>query len=198
MLTEVIIVLIILHPIGTRSSLVTYAISNSNAYLVYRPYFNEIRYWSESISTWNESSKELVLEYYKRACDMLRVNKVEKSAYYLSISLSMLIDLISHNFTISPCYQVRPEIIEENAEQIIEYAINSRPKSNKDFCKVYLSVALSLINKMPYSSFERVLFTPFLRYLFIASILITVMLFSILLRKKSRYEGIDVKYGKLP
>jgi len=191
-----------------RSALVLHALKLSNAYQLFKPYLNDINYYSERVEYWNVNQTSLigVIEvYFERACELVKVNQVETSAYYLSVSLSLLVDLIPHNFSLANATlyltgidEGEITIMEGSIREILEWASKQSPRNVRGFCLTYLSVALSLINKMPLSSFERLILTPVLRELFIASIIFTSALFSILLRKKAKFEGVDVEYEKLP
>ena len=88
--------------------------------------------------------------------------------------------------------------MEGSVREILSTASKSSPRNVKEFCIIYLSVALSLINKLPLGSFERLIFTPVLREMYIASIVFTSIIFSVLLRKKARFEGVDIEYEKMP
>jgi len=191
-----------------RSSLVLHALKLSNAYQLFKPYLNDIAYYSERVECWGVNKTDLieVIEaYFERACELVKVNQVEASAYYLSVALSLLIDLIPHDFSLANATlyltgigEGEITIMEGSIREVLEWASMQRPSSVREFCLVYLTVALSLINRMPLSSFERLILTPVLRELFIASIIFTSALFSILLRKKAKFEGVDVEYEKLP
>jgi len=191
-----------------RSALVLYALKLSNAYQLFKPYLNDITYYSERVEYWSINKTdliEIIEAYFRRACELVKVNQVEASAYYLSTSLSLLVDLIPHNFSLvnvtlylADIGEGEIVIVEGSIREVLEWASRQRPSNVREFCLVYLTVALSLINRMPLSSFERLILTPVLRELFIASIIFTSALFSILLRKKAKFEGVDVEYEKLP
>jgi len=191
-----------------RSSLVLYALKLNNAYQLFKPYTNDIIYYSEKVEYWSINKTDLigVIEaYFRRACELVKINQVEASTYYLSTSLSLLINLIPHNFSLvnvtlylADIGEGEIVIVEGSIREVLEWASKQRPSNVREFCLIYLSVALSLINKMPLNSFERLILTPVLRELFIASIVFTSMLFSVLLRKKAKFEGVDIEYERVP
>jgi len=193
---------------GYRSYLVVYAIKVSCAYQLLKPYLSDIAYYAEKTEYWEYSRsnlKELIIAYYRRAYDLIKVNKIEEASYYLAVSLSLLIDLIPHNYSLKEVVVYiktvdlnEVTVLEGSVEEILSYAENTKPKNPREYSIVYLSTALSLVNKLPLSAFERLLFTPVLREMFIASIIFTALLFSILLRKKARFEGVGIEYEKLP
>jgi len=192
---------------GCRARLVAYTIKISPAYQLFKPYMNNIAYTAESVSYWNISSNiaDLVEAYFTRACELTKINRVEEASYYLAVALSLLIDLIPHDFPLNNVSlyleTVREDeiiVLEGSVREILGHASRIHPRNVREFCIVYLSIAVSLINKLPLGAFERLIFTPVLRELFIASIVFTSILFSILLRRKAKYEGVDVEYEHLP
>jgi len=192
---------------GCRARLVAYAVKISPAYQLFKPYMNSIAYTAESVSYWNASGNIAVLveAYFTRACELTKINWGEEASYYLAVALSLLIDLIPRDFPLENASLYLETIgedeiivLEGSVREILGYASRTHPRDVREFCIVYLSVALSLVNKLPLGAFERLIFTPVLRELFVASIVFTSVLFSILLRRKAEYEGVDVEYGHLP
>jgi len=101
----VLITILLGQPIVSyRSTPVVQALKLSNAYQLYKPYLNEIIYHSEKVEYWsiNKTNLSDVIEvYFEKARELVKVNQVEASAYYLSVALSLLIDLIPHNFSLA-------------------------------------------------------------------------------------------------
>ena len=210
--TALILALVVAGPLleglgSGRAGLVVYAIRITPVYQLFKPYMREIAYTAESVGYWNTSGNltDLIEAYFIRACELIKINQLEEASYYLAVVLSLLVDLIPRDFPLNNVNlyleTVREDeiiVLEGSVREILGYASRIHPRNVREFCIVYLSIAVSLINKLPLGAFERLIFTPVLRELFIASIVFTSVLFSILLRRKAKYEGVDVEYEHLP
>ena len=196
------------YEVGWRGALAEWAVSLSpSARGVYGPYLDEIMWRAELAGTFNVSHlARAVLDYYRLAVEELRVNELEASAKHLGTALGFLTNLIkfpegelaSEAPALSAGLSAGDLKAYPSVEEALKEASLAKPRSVEDYLRVYGSVALTMLDEMPLSGFERMVYTPFLREAYLAGVIATALLFSLLLRRRARYELEEVKYEGRP
>ena len=194
--------------VGWRGASAEWAVSLSpSARGVYGPYVDEIKWRAELAGTYNVSDPAgAVLDYYRLAVEELKVNELERSARHLGTALGLLANLIK--FPEEKLASEAPALTAElsagdlkvypSVEEALKEASSARPRSAEDYLRVYGSVALTMLDGMPLSGFERMVYTPFLREAYLAGVIATALLFSLLLRRRAKYELEEVRYEGRP
>jgi len=151
-------------------------VEHSPAYQVFQPWDREVMFAATEALDWEVADyRETILTYYELLYDAVLHNEMDKAARYLGVLLTLL--LRAKGYTEASGPRLLPlfesldwgsaRILDTSPEEIVDYWLLYEPSSDEDFA--YASVSLSLLGKLPVNSFIRVLHTPLLREMYIAS-----------------------------
>ncbi|RLF22521.1 MAG: hypothetical protein DRN15_08775 [Thermoprotei archaeon] len=146
--------------------------------------------------------RETLLAYYRLAYDSMLHNKLEDCARYVGILLALMLKAKGYSEELGPQLLSLLERLDwasvrlyaDEPEKLIDYWLSYKPKNLEDFAYAYVSIALSLLDQLPSDAFIRVLHTPKLRELYIASLITIVITSAYFVVKRVRAEAGGVKY----
>lgn len=179
---------------------------HSKVYELLRPYENEIKIYSSRVAEWDIGDyKKTILVYYNLLYRSILHNELEKSAKYCGIMLGLilkakvsgeeaeklvsLLDIIDWN-------SIR--IYDLSAEDIVDLWLSKKFGSLEELLYTYACIVLSLLEKMPVNSFIRILYTPYIRELYIASFISIIVTSAYFVYKRSLLEGDEVEIESPP
>ena len=171
-----------------------------------RSYENEIKVYSSRVAEWDIGDyKKTILIYYKLLYSSILHNELEKSARYCGILLGLI---LKAKFSIKNAEKLVSllDVIDWNsiriydlsAEDIVDLWLSKKFDSLEELLYTYASVVLSLLEKMPVSSFIRILYTPYIRELYIASFISVIVASAYFVYKRSLLEGDEVEIESPP
>jgi len=143
-----------------------------------------------------------LLAYYRLAYDSMLHNRLEDCARYVGIMLTLMLKAKGYSEELGSQLLSILERLDwgsvrlysDEPEKLIDYWLTYKPKSLEDLAYAYASIALSLLEQLPSDAFIRVLHTPKLRELYIASLIMIVITSAYFVVKRVRAEGGGVRY----
>jgi len=178
-------------------------IVNSKLHELILPYENTFKYWStKALEIEPLSYREAILTYYNLIHELILHNRIEESSKYLAIMLTLILKVKGYSEdlgskliqTLDKLDWAAITIYNDDPKEIIDYWLNYNPKSVEDFALTYVSICLSLIEKLPVNSFIRILFTPKLREMYFASLIAIIATSAYFVAKRASEELGGVKY----
>jgi len=146
--------------------------------------------------------RETLLAYYRLAYDSMLHNRLEDCARYIGIMLALMLKAKGYGEELGPQLLSLLERLDwgsiklynEEPRKLIDYWLSYKPKNLEEFAYTYTSIALSLLDQLPSDAFIRILHTPKLRELYIASLVMIVVTSAYFVIKRVRAEAGGVKY----
>ncbi len=146
--------------------------------------------------------RKTILAYYRLAYDSMLHNRLEECARCTSIMLVLMLKAKGYSEELVPQLLSPLELLDwssvrlysDEPEKLIDYWLSYKPKSIEDFAYTYACIALSLLEQLPSDAFIRVLHTPKLRELYIASLVMIVITSAYFVIKRVRTEAGGVRY----
>ena len=180
------------------SSLAWTIVVHSRVYSVFAPFGRELKFWASSVLEWEVADyRETILVYYRLLYNAVLHNELSSAARYCGVLLALL--LKAKGYTEALGYSLIPvlesldwssiRVLDWRVEEIVDWWLLYEPKSLEDLAYAYASVALSLLEKLPVNSFTRVLYTPYLRELYLASLISVVVASTYFVYKRAKMEG---------
>ena len=193
------------YPSNT-STIVWNVIEHSKLYSLLRPFENEIKLYSSQVDRWDIGDyRETILLYYKLTYNSILHNELEKTARYCGILLALILRLKASMNTIGKLVSMldtvdwdKIRIYDLPPEEIIDLWLSKKFDSLEELLYSYASVVLSLLDKMPVDSFVRILYTPYIRELYLASFISIVVASTYFVYKKSLREGGEIEIESPP
>ena len=192
------------HFTPSNVSIITWTvISHSKLFKLIAPYENMFKYWStRALEIEPLNYREAILNYYNLIHELILYNRIEEASKYLAIMLTLILKVKGYSEDLGP--KIVPildslnwaaiTIYNDNSKEIIDYWLNYNPNSIEDLALTYVSICLSLIEKLPVNSFTRILFTPKLREMYFASLIAIIATSAYFVAKKASEEIGGVKY----
>ena len=171
---------------------------HSRAYHAFASFEREVRFLASSVLEWEVADyRKTILVYYRLLYDAVLHNELSSAARYCGVLLALL--LKAKGYTEALGYSLIPvlesldwssiRVLDWRVEEIVDWWLLYEPKSLEDLAYAYASVALSLLEKLPVNSFTRVLYTPYLRELYLASLISVVVASTYFVYKRAKMEG---------
>jgi len=177
-------------------------VKHSRAYSLFKPYERTVKLWCTKALEWKVADyKKTILTYYNLLYDRVLHNDLEKAAEYCGILLGLLLKAKGYTEAFGKTIVVLADTMDWSTvkirdlppEDLVSEYLLKTTKDPEEFLRLYATIALSLLEKLPINSFVRIMYTPFVRELYLASLVSIAAASAYFIYKRAKIEGAEVE-----
>ena len=209
MIIKIVLLVLLIGPFQPSSSfiIVWSIVEHSRVYFLLRPYEREVKLWATNAMYWDVADyRSTILVYYRLLYDSILHNDLEGAAKYCGILLSLLLKCKGVDCSLVDEYIQYADVLDWSGvkihdltpEEIVDMWMLSEPGDPVEFMYLYASTAISLLDKMPVNSFVRVIHTPYLREMYVLSLVSILVASAYFTYRRARVEGGEVEVEAPP
>jgi len=206
MIIKIVLLVLLIGPFQPSSSsiIIWSMVEHSRVYFLLRPYEREVKLWATNAMNWDVVDyRSTILIYYRLLYDSILHNDLDKAARYCGVLLALLLkakglDSDKYISYIDAVDWDQIRILDMTPEEMVDLWLTSRAEDRYEVFRLYASVSLSLLERMPVNSFIRILNTPYLREMYVVNLALILLTSAYFVFKKSRLEGGGVELEAPP
>jgi len=177
-------------------------VEHSGVYNILKVYEREFKLWASEAFLWEVANyRETILTYYKLLYDAILHNELENAAKYCGVLASLL--LKAKGYTEATGESLMPlvesldwskiRLLDLSPEEIIDEWILFEAKSLEEFLYAYASTLFSLLDNMPVNAFVRIMHTPLVREMYVASLALIIAASTFYVYKRYKKKNVKPK-----
>ena len=177
-------------------------VEHSRVYTVFKPYEKTVKLWCTKALDWKVADyKKTILVYYNILYNKVLHNDLEEAAKYCGILLGLLLKAKGYTEASGKTLAALADTLDWSAvkirdlspEDLVSEYLLKNTEGSEGFLELYVSTALSLLDKLPVNSFVRIMYTPFVRELYLASLVSIAAASAYFIYKRAKIEGAEVE-----
>ncbi len=172
-------------------------VEHSGVYDIIKVYEREFELWASEALLWEVANyRETILTCYRLLYGAILHNELEEAAQYCGVLASLLLKAKGYTEatgeTLMPLAESldwsKVRLLDLSPEEIVDEWLLFKAESPEEFLYAYASALLSLLDNMPVNAFVRIMHTPLVREMYIASLVLIIAASTFFVYKRAKRE----------